>query len=62
MARDPIAETSAALTMGRPPIGATLYCANFGRGCRWRTQVEDGLRAMEREQAHRAGCTRGAAG
>lgn len=54
--RDPIAEVVASRATRQPPIGATLYCPNFGAGCRWRTEVENGLQAMERQQAHKARC------
>lgn len=54
--RDPIAEVMASRATGQPPLGATLYCPNFGNGCKWRTEVENGLRAMERQQAHKARC------
>lgn len=56
---DPIAEILASRATGQPPIGATLYCPNFGSGCRWRTEVESGLKAMERQQAHEARCIQG---
>lgn len=56
MSYDPIAQTMASRITGQPPIGATMYCPNFGNGCRWRTHVENGLRAVERQAAHIARC------
>lgn len=56
MSRDPIAEIMASRTTGQPPIGATMYCPSFGKGCRWRHEVKNGLVACEAQDAHLVRC------
>jgi hypothetical protein len=56
---DPIQEIVASRMTRQPPIGAALYCP---RMCGWQTEVENGLRAIERQDAHMATCGKQAAG
>lgn len=59
---DPMAEILASRATGQPPIGATMYCPNFGKGCRWRHDVKNGLIAVEKQAAHMARCRFGIEG